>query len=79
LARRRIEGAYPGGIPEELGVPQGSALSCLAANLLLDTADRQALAAIERSGGTVCYFRYCDDMLLVATDPDSCALLSAPI
>ncbi len=47
---------------DKIGVPQGGALSCLIANLILDSVDRDVLA----SGGTdTFYSRFCDDMVLM--------------
>ncbi len=46
------------------GVPQGSPLSPLLANLALDDLDH----ALDRGGGTITYARYLDDMVVLAAD-----------
>lgn len=56
----------------DVGVPQGGAISCLIANLLLDRADR----AIVEDGNNDCsnmfFARYCDDMILIHTSESAC-------
>lgn len=44
---------------ENIGVPQGGALSCLVANIVLDVADKEVLKT------NVFYIRFCDDMLIL--------------
>ena len=46
------------------GVPQGSPLSPLLANLALDDLDH----ALDRGGDTITYARYLDDMVVLAAD-----------
>jgi len=53
---------------EPIGIPQGGALSCLIANLMLDEADRQVL----EDSSDLFYARYCDDMILVHPDHKQC-------
>ncbi len=55
---------HGGSVPPNVGVPQGGAISCLIANLVLDEADRAVQAA---PGEDVFYARYCDDMIVVTT------------
>jgi len=57
---------------QRIGVPQGGALSCLISNLLLDLADKEVLLAAQRSGTSVLYLRYCDDMVIVAESLEAC-------
>jgi Reverse transcriptase (RNA-dependent DNA polymerase) len=54
---------------EPIGVPQGGALSCLIANLVLDHCDRAVL-----SEGTydLFYARYCDDMIIASPHQELC-------
>jgi hypothetical protein len=54
---------------DKIGVPQGGALSCLIANLILDSVDRNVLAL----GGTdTFYSRFCDDMVLMNPAKSKC-------
>jgi retron-type reverse transcriptase len=56
---------------EFIGIPQGGAISCIIANLMLDNADRQILNhEIEKKH--LFYARYCDDMIVVHPDKESC-------
>jgi hypothetical protein len=60
---------------EPIGVPQGGALSCIIANIVLDYADRRVRRAIDRLGTDIHYFRYCDDMILLASNESHCRLV----
>ncbi len=51
---------------ERIGVPQGGALSGLIANIYLNPAD------IELKKNDVFYQRFCDDMIIIAKDFDTC-------
>lgn len=51
---------------ERIGVPQGGALSGLIANIYLNQVD------IELKKFDVCYQRFCDDMIILAKDLDTC-------
>jgi len=51
---------------ERIGVPQGGALSGLIANIYLNQAD------IELKKSEVFYQRFCDDMIIIAKDFNSC-------
>lgn len=51
---------------ERIGVPQGGALSGLIANIYLNQAD------IELKNFDVFYQRFCDDMIILARDADTC-------
>ena len=46
---------------ERVGIPQGSAISCVVANVLLDSVDR----TLDKAGRDHLYVRYCDDMVLI--------------
>lgn len=52
-----------------IGVPQGSALSCIIANIVLHRAD---ISVEEVLRGRGVYARYCDDMIILANDPSVC-------
>jgi len=54
-----------------IGVPQGGALSCLMANLVLHTADKR-VQGVSALGSTFLYMRYCDDMIIVASEERAC-------
>lgn len=56
---------------ECIGIPQGGALSCLIANLMLNHADHEVLNhEIEKEN--LFYARYCDDMILVHPEREIC-------
>ena len=57
----------------KIGVPQGGALSCIIANLVLDKADKEILKVQRKSGSPLHYLRYCDDMILIADKRRGCA------
>jgi Reverse transcriptase (RNA-dependent DNA polymerase) len=62
---------YPDGITgERIGVPQGGALSCLIANLLLDNVDKKVCQSNDDS--QLLYLRYCDDMIIMHSDKKKC-------
>src|SRR5690606_36141297 len=44
----------------KIGIPQGNAISCFIANLILDSVDKSVTGYNEQS----LYVRYCDDMIL---------------
>jgi len=59
--------------PEFIGIPQGGALSCLIANLMLDHADRKVIShEVEKEKENLFYARYCDDMILVHPEQEIC-------
>ncbi|MBL8858861.1 MAG: hypothetical protein JNL28_10180 [Planctomycetes bacterium] len=66
--RRALENYYSRPESERVGIPQGGALSCLVANLVLHRADR-AVATVMPSAH---YARYCDDMVLLSTSRSDC-------
>jgi hypothetical protein len=57
----------------EVGIPFGSAMACLFANLYLDDLDR----AVRRTG--VAYFRYADDLLGISKDAGTAREVAATI
>ena len=57
---------------ENIGIPQGGALSCLIANIILDSVDRKVM---EAGDDEMFYARFCDDMVLINTDETSCKKL----
>lgn len=57
---------------DRIGVPQGGAISCLIANILLTHVDR---IVKQYSDDTTFYGRFCDDMVLMHTDEEKCELL----
>ncbi|MCH8491245.1 MAG: hypothetical protein LAT81_15140 [Oceanicaulis sp.] len=57
---------------ERIGVPQGGAISCLIANILLTHVDRTVNA---NSDGNTFYGRFCDDMVLMHTEKEKCESL----
>lgn len=55
---------------EKIGVPQGGALSCLIANLVLHDVDEQV--ELQNADSDLLYLRFCDDMLILHTDYTHC-------
>ncbi|MEL0643311.1 reverse transcriptase domain-containing protein [Olleya sp. Ti.3.14] len=51
---------------DRIGVPQGGAISCLIANLLMDSVDKKVLKM--NVDGNLFYARFCDDMVLLHPD-----------
>jgi hypothetical protein len=56
-------------LSNRIGVPQGGALSCLIANIILDSVDRRIYG--EKDSNTF-YARFCDDMVLMHTNKEIC-------
>ena len=54
---------------DRIGVPQGGALSCLIANIVLDYADKQILEMSHRS---LYYARFCDDIIIIHPQKKQC-------
>ncbi|MES2592711.1 MAG: reverse transcriptase domain-containing protein [Bacteroidota bacterium] len=63
---------YNNGINEPIGVPQGGAISCLIANLMLDKVDRSVINFNEDEDKNLLYMRYCDDMIIIHTEKKQC-------
>src|ERR1043165_685831 len=57
---------------ERIGVPQGGAISCVIANIVLDYADKQIKEAEQRLDAQIHYLRYCDDMVLISRNKRKC-------
>ncbi len=57
---------------DEIGVPQGGALSCLVANAVLHKADEALDNLCKEGGERFEYLRYCDDMILLAEQENIC-------
>ena len=53
----------------DIGIPQGGALSCFIANLLLHQADEAVNQDIDNN---LCYLRFCDDMIILHTNKEKC-------
>ncbi|AXT59532.1 hypothetical protein D1816_03905 [Aquimarina sp. AD10] len=51
-----------------IGVPQGNAISCFIANLILNKIDKD----VKNVNNEILYVRYCDDMVLAHKDRDIC-------
>lgn len=57
---------------DKIGIPQGGAISCLIANILLTHVDRSVNSY---SDDNTFYARFCDDMILMHIDKNSCESL----
>lgn len=53
----------------KIGVPQGNAISCFIANLILHSVDEK----IKDYDSEMLYIRYCDDMILMHSDERKCS------
>jgi hypothetical protein len=58
-------------LKDSIGVPQGGALSCLIANLMMDSVDKEVL---KHQDGNLFYARFCDDMIILHPDKQICEL-----
>jgi len=56
-----------------VGIPQGGALSCLIANMVLHKAD-QAVLNPQGRRASLRYLRYCDDMIIIGYSKKHCTL-----
>jgi hypothetical protein len=65
----RLRQYWPEPAVENIGIPQGGALSCLVANLMLHYADE---AVMQGADPELFYARYCDDMIIVHPRRDAC-------
>lgn len=65
------------GAADRIGIPQGSALSCVLANIVLSAADSVVEAKLRATGcrGAGLYLRYCDDIIIVHRDRSIAELL----
>ena len=57
---------------QDRGVPQGGSLSLLIANIVLNDVDQPI---VKEDDPNRLFIRYCDDMILLHTDPDECQRL----
>ena len=55
-----------------IGVPQGGALSCFIANLVLHKADKDIENLRKKRKQALCYMRYCDDMIILSPTRATC-------
>ena len=60
-----------------IGIPQGGALSCFIANCVLHQADTEVERCHSRSPEPFKYLRYCDDMVIISPDRETCRLAFA--
>lgn len=54
---------------DKIGVPQGGAISCLIANIIMDDVDKEVL---KFNDGNLFYARFCDDMVLIHPKKEIC-------
>ena len=59
-------------LKDRIGIPQGGAISCLIANILLNHVDK---VIEEKKDENTYYGRFCDDMILMHSEKDKCASL----
>lgn len=59
-------------IDDRIGVPQGGAISCLIANILLNHIDKTMNSYADKN---TFYGRFCDDMVLINSNKENCELL----
>jgi hypothetical protein len=71
LTPEKIAELRPDGVVGRVGLPQGGALSPVLANLVLDAADKMVIG--EGGDPDLLYLRYCDDMVILHTDPNRCS------
>ena len=57
---------------QRIGVPQGGALSCVIANIVLDLADKRIKETAQHLDAQIHYLRYCDDMVLISRNGNKC-------
>lgn len=57
---------------DQIGVPQGGALSCFITNVVLHAVDLEVNSMHVPGGHEILYLRYCDDMLILATNLELC-------
>jgi hypothetical protein len=57
---------------DAIGIPQGGALSSFVVNVVLHEVDQAVESTIIPNDNEMLYGRFCDDMLILATDKDSC-------
>ena len=62
---------------ERIGVPQGGAISCVIANLVLDYADKCIKQKAQELDAQIHFLRYCDDMVLISPNKRHCQTVFA--
>ncbi len=68
-----LEALYSNPRLARIGIPQGGAISCVIANLVLHTADEALHRFAATADAPVFYARYCDDMIIVSPSDRVCA------
>lgn len=63
---------HPNPLNRRIGVPQGGALSCVIANIVLDYADKRVKEKAKLLAAKIDYLRYCDDMVLISRSKKHC-------
>jgi hypothetical protein len=69
--REDLKALYRGKNLRAIGIPQGGALSCFIANIVLRSAD-QAIESVRQQSRDLLYLRYCDDMILISSTLGAC-------
>jgi len=59
---------YSNPMDEPIGIPQGGAVSCLIANMVLNQVDIAAMPWKSSDRSRLLYARYCDDMILISPE-----------
>jgi len=67
------DGYYRAPKRARIGIPQGGAISCLIANVMLDFADKAVAKIDAENPGDFLYLRYCDDMIILSTSREKCS------
>ncbi|SFE03338.1 reverse transcriptase/maturase family protein [Spirosoma endophyticum] len=57
---------------ERIGVPQGGAISCFIANLIMNEVDKSVIN--NKSDKNLLYIRYCDDMIIIHPEKEKCQM-----
>lgn len=72
--RNAIESMGVPNIGDKIGIPQGTALSCVLANIIMAPADAILDAHIQAfsSRNESIYLRFCDDIIIASRDKDLC-------
>lgn len=70
VTKKELEAVGSDPVKDKIGVPQGGALSCLIANILMDVVDKKVIC--ENRDGNLFYARFCDDMVLIHPDKTRC-------
>ncbi len=57
---------------ENIGLAQGSAISTIIVNLIMDLADRAVMEIAKHGAAELFYGRYCDDVIIISPNRDLC-------